>query len=155
MVACSTGSLALLPGRFRWLATFMMHVFIPVTTALLGYTPARIVGWGEDLPAGVAREWASWCKSDRYLAGDFGRTIERQYYSEVQSPIFAIGMSDDLIANRRTIPALLALYNASRIDTRWVQPSELGQQRMGHHGFFMSRGRPLWDSALTWLRAQE
>jgi len=155
MVACSTGTLELLPGRFRLFAALMMHGFIPITTALLGYAPARVAGWGEDLPAGVAREWASWCKSKGYLADSFGRTIEHHYYSDVQSPILAIGMSDDPIANPRTVPALLALYNAAPVETRWVQPSDLGQRQMGHHGFFMSRGRPLWDSALAWLQSPQ
>ncbi|HEY8353182.1 MAG TPA: alpha/beta fold hydrolase [Sphingomonadales bacterium] len=34
------------------------HLIMPLMTALMGYFPGRRLGWLEDLPAGVAYEWA-------------------------------------------------------------------------------------------------
>ncbi|HEX2834426.1 MAG TPA: alpha/beta fold hydrolase [Thermoanaerobaculia bacterium] len=148
MVACSTGTIPLMPRPFRYLARFMMHVFIPLTTALLGYAPAKAVRWGEDLPREVAREWADWCKAERYLASYFGRTITRHWYDEVRIPILAVGITDDPIANRRSIPALLSIYANAPKEVRWLQPSDAGAKQLGHLGFFTSKGRALWDDVL-------
>ncbi|HEX7828281.1 MAG TPA: alpha/beta fold hydrolase [Thermoanaerobaculia bacterium] len=151
MVACSVGTLPLMPRPFRYLARFMMHVFIPLTTALLGYAPAKAVGWGEDLPREVAREWAAWCKADRYLASFFGKTIAQQWYADVRAPILALGITDDPIANSRSIPALLSIYENTPHELRFLSPREAGAQKLGHLGFFTSRGRALWSHAFDWL----
>ena len=42
----------------RWQMFAKWHLFMPAVTALCGYFPGRRLGWLEDLPAGVAREWA-------------------------------------------------------------------------------------------------
>jgi len=38
------------------------HIDLPAVAKLLGYFPGSRVGFGEDLPPGVALEWASWCR---------------------------------------------------------------------------------------------
>jgi predicted alpha/beta hydrolase len=54
-------------GRaWMWPAT---HIGLPAVARLLGYFPAAPLGFGEDLPAGVALQWASWCRHPRYLVG--------------------------------------------------------------------------------------
>ncbi len=148
LVACSTGTLSLLPRPFRYLARFMMQGFIPITTALLGYAPAKSVGWGEDLPRDVAREWAAWCNADRYFASFFGKTISTHWYDDIRVPIRAIAMSDDPIANPRTVPALLSIYTNAPNDVRWISPGDVNAKSLGHHGFFTSKGRALWDDVL-------
>ena len=40
---------------------------IRASTAVAGYLPMRALGQGEDVPAGVAREWASWGRHRRYI----------------------------------------------------------------------------------------
>ena len=52
-----------------WPAT---HLGLPAVTKLLGYFPGSRLGFGEDLPAGVATQWASWCRRPRYLVGTLG-----------------------------------------------------------------------------------
>src|ERR1044072_1541019 len=45
-------------ARYRLPMAVLWHGVMPVTTALLGYFPARRLGLGEDIPANVALRWA-------------------------------------------------------------------------------------------------
>ena len=45
------------------------HFALPGVTRLHGYFPSSRFGFGEDLPKGVAIEWASWCRNPTYLVG--------------------------------------------------------------------------------------
>ena len=51
-------------GHWPWPARAVMwstwYGLIPALTSVMGYLPMRTFGQGEDLPAGVAREWAAW-----------------------------------------------------------------------------------------------
>ena len=42
----------------RWRLFLKWHVAMPVLTAALGYFPGKRLGWLEDLPAGVAKDWS-------------------------------------------------------------------------------------------------
>jgi predicted alpha/beta hydrolase len=42
----------------------LWHLFMPTVTSLVGYFPGRAFHLGDDLPAGVAREWASRRRGD-------------------------------------------------------------------------------------------
>ena len=42
---------------------------VPALTAAFGYLPAW-AGLGEDLPSGVARQWARWCSSPDYMLSE-------------------------------------------------------------------------------------
>jgi predicted alpha/beta hydrolase len=151
MVACSTGTMSMMPRPFRYLARFMMHVFIPITTTLIGYSPSHAIGQGENLPREVAREWAAWCRADHYLASYFGKTITRHWYDDLRAPILSIGITDDPIANARSVPALLAIYRNAPSETRWITPADVRSKTLGHLGFFTSKGRAQWDALFDWL----
>jgi predicted alpha/beta hydrolase len=137
-------------GRaWMWPAT---HVGLPAVTKLLGYFPASRLGFGEDLPAGVAIEWASWCRHPRYLVGALGVDAA---YARLRSPLRAYAISDDSFAPLRAVDALGALYPNSQWETRKVAPRELGVKSIGHFGFFRERFRDsLWRETADWLESR-
>lgn len=137
-------------GRaWMWPAT---HVGLPAVTRLLGYFPGSRLGFGEDLPAGVAIEWASWCRHPRYLVGALG--VE-DAYARVRAPLRAYAIADDPFAPLRAVEALAALYPNSQWETRKLAPRELGVKRVGHFGFFRERFRDsLWRETADWLEQQ-
>jgi predicted alpha/beta hydrolase len=46
-------------ARARRLRLFLKwHMAMPSLTALCGYFPGKTLGWLEDLPAGVAKDWS-------------------------------------------------------------------------------------------------
>jgi len=137
-------------GRsWMWLAT---HAVLPTAPRLLGYFPSKLLGFGEDLPAGVAIEWASWCRNPRYVVGALGA---HEGYARFTSPLRAYAVRDDRLAPVRAVEALLELYPHARSEIRHVAPADVGAARIGHFGFFRERFRDtLWREAADWLTRQ-
>lgn len=125
------------------------HIALPAVAKLLGYFPGSRLGFGEDLPPGVALEWASWCRHPQYLVGALG---VHDAYARVRAPIRAYAISDDAFAPLRPVEALAALYPNARWQTRRLAPRELGVPDIGHFGFFRERFRAsLWRESADWL----
>ena len=125
------------------------HIGLPAVAKLLGYFPGSRLGFGEDLPPGVALEWASWCRHPRYLVGALG--VE-DAYAQVHAPVRAYAISDDPFAPLRAVEALGNLYPNSRWETRQLAPRDVGVNTVGHFGFFRERFRAsLWRESADWL----
>jgi predicted alpha/beta hydrolase len=128
-----------------WLLT---HVLLPGVSRAVGYVPSAVLGQGADLPAGVAIEWASWCRNPRYAAGALGD----EGYRRFSAPIRSYWVADDGYAPRPAAEALLELYPAAPKELRPVLPSAHGGEKIGHFGFFRERFREtLWREAADWL----
>jgi predicted alpha/beta hydrolase len=131
---------------WMWFAT---HVALPAVSRALGYFPGSRLGFGEDLPAGVAIEWASWCRNPRYVVGALRAEAA---FARFSSPLLAYSISDDAFAPPAAVKALLELYPASRSEIRAVAPRELHAGNIGHFGFFRESFRDtLWRDAVEWL----
>jgi predicted alpha/beta hydrolase len=125
------------------------HVALPGVATLLGYFPGSRLGFGEDLPKGVALQWASWCRHPRYLVGALG--VE-ETYARVVTRVRAYAIADDPFAPYGAVQALSALYPNTRWETRRVAPGDVGAKSLGHFGFFRERFRDsLWREAADWL----
>lgn len=131
-----------------WLLT---HIVLPSVTRILGYVPAQVFGQGEDLPAGVAAEWAAWCRNPRYAAGALGD----EGYLRFAAPIRSYWITDDSYAPRAAAEAILKEYPAARSELVAVDPAQYGRGKIGHFGFFRERFRgTLWREAADWLEAR-
>ena len=128
----------------RWKYAALWHVGMPAVTRLVGWFPGRALGFGEDLPAGVALEWARWCRSPAYL-GDFGghRAFTR--------PLLAFSFDDDDYAPHRAADALHDRYGSLEQQRRRVAPADVGVRRIGHFGFFRPAAAPAWRVATDWI----
>lgn len=123
--------------------------------ALKGYVPTRSIGFGEALPRGVSLEWAHWCKHSAYLAREFGRSIEDNYFADIELPFKAYWATDDPIANARSVSPLLELFSKAQIEERILRPAELNVAKIGHHGFFLRQSEnTLWPELNRWLIAK-
>ena len=121
---------------------------------MFGYFPARLFGPGENLPKGVALEWASWGRHPRYLFG-FGDTLDLSRYTTLTVPILAYSFDDDASASLPSVEALLRAYSAAEVTHRHVVASTPNQATIGHFGFFRERFREtLWQETLDWLEQQ-
>lgn len=161
-VTVSTGYWRGMPGLYPWLTLGIWKAYLPLATRLTGYAPARRIGWGEDLPAGVAREWGAWCLEPDYMAAFFdgtgrrtppdGRPFGPTHFDLAAFPILAYTFSDDPISTPANVPPMMALYDRAAVEARHVTPADLEVAEIGHLGFFRSDvGAPLWDEALGWL----
>jgi predicted alpha/beta hydrolase len=128
-----------------WLVT---HVVLPGVSRAVGYLPARFLSQGEDLPAGVAREWASWCRHPGYIVGALGA---EEAYARFTAPIRAYAIADDAYAPSAAVEAFLGFYPNAPRKRVGVDPAQHGG-RIGHFGFFRERFREnLWRDAADWL----
>lgn len=155
LVAVSTGHWRGMPPGFGLYTLAMLRLVFPLTVGAWGYLPARLMGMGEDLPAGVAREWAAWCLHPRYLAGFFGRTVRQHHYDQFRAPLLWLTFADDPIATPRNVPPMQRFYGAATVEARLIRPADVGLGAIGHLGFFREQGRArLWPDALAWLAAR-
>jgi len=140
-------------GRLAMIGVW--YGLIPAFTAAVGYLPMRWVGQGEDVPKGVAREWASWGRDPEYLWVR-ARTLGGADFVTYPGPILSYAFADDGYAPRRSVEALLRLYRAARaVELRHVRPGDVGAEAIGHFGFFAPRFRDtLWKEARDWLLAR-
>lgn len=131
-----------------WLRALWKFV-VPGMCRVLGYLPKQ-TGIGEDLPAGVALQWARWCSHPEYLMSEFPDARER--YGRFDRPILAYNFSDDTYAPQRGVDALFEVLSSAAVTHRKLRPADLGVSAVGHFGFFRPRsGAKLWDEATDFL----
>lgn len=163
-VAVSTGYWAGMPLRMKAFTFALWTLIVPVLNRAIGYFPADRFGLGEDLPAGVAAEWGAWCLEPTYLGAFLegsghrtspdGRPFGPDHFEHATFPLHALCFTDDDIATPANVPPMLRLYANAQLQTRWVEPEEVGKTAIGHLGFFRKQvGGGLWDETLEGLRA--
>lgn len=133
---------------FKVLAS-MNLVGVPLAM-LTGRVP-EWAGIGIELPGGVFRDWARWCRDKDYFFND-PILNARAGYAAVTTPILAIGMKDDKWGTPTAMEGLMKYYSNAPVERRWADPGEAGGA-IGHIGFFKSRFKvTLWPSAIDWLK---
>jgi len=144
-IGSQIGYWRLWPASVRYKYALLWFLVLPILTRLAGRFPSRLFGLGEDLPRGVALEWASWCRSPDYLGTWSG-------HGALRAPLLAIAFSDDIYAPRPAFEALHARYGSSEKSLRWIAPAEVGRDYVGHFGFFRKGLVPqVWDETARWL----
>lgn len=137
------------PTLLAWKHRLLLGGAIPLANAAFGYVPGWL-GLGEDLPAGVAAEWARWCLSPGYLLDHV--PWAREAYARLDAPVRLYAVTDDTYAPLRAVKALARLLPVAEIKV--VTPAEVGARRLGHFGPFRPAARVLWDEIATTLLAR-
>ncbi len=151
-VACQSGYWRGWPDWNKLWVLALWYGIIPVSCAVLGYYPARWFRAGENLPAGVALEWASAGRKPRYLLDMHGGSTN-DHYAAYAAPLRLYSFTDDRYAPPSTVEALLPLYPNAQHEHRRLSPHDLNTHKIGHFGFFR---RPfeetLWMESADWLK---
>ncbi len=152
-VCAQSGDWRLWQGVRRYLLAGLWYIVVPTLSRSFGYFPGRKLGLGEDLPGGVAREWAAWCRSRGYLAPHLVPFLP-SHFGAFRGSILAYSFEDDPLAPRAAVESLLRLYaRAGTICRRYLEPTMLGLPPVGHFGFFRKECAGLWPATAEWLRA--
>lgn len=134
-------------GEQRFLVLFHTWLSLPLLSHLFGYLPwSRLVG-GEDVPTGVALEWARWCRNRRYILGDQSLPLER--YAGFTAPVLAYSIDDDKWGTARSVAAMMSAY--PNLEHRHFVPAEFGRKSIGHFGVFRKGSDDLWRGPIAWL----
>jgi predicted alpha/beta hydrolase len=131
------------PTRIR----FMVTVAIPLLARIAGYLPWSWFGAGEDLPKGVALEWARWCRSPNYLLDDAELPLER--FRTFNAPVLAYSIDDDVWGTARSVDDMMRAY--PNVTRRHIRPSDFKLKKLQHMGFFRDGSQEIWLETLSWL----
>ena len=149
--AASYGYWGYMPPPQRYGVWALWYGAMPLAIKLLGYTPTRRFGFGEDMPAGVGADWSRWGKRPDYfepeLAGEPG-------FQDLTIPWRNVLASDDTVATKRSAEALMRAYPNMQSELLIVRPEDHGLAQIGHMGFFKENNAVLWPLLSDWLVAQ-
>lgn len=146
-VAVSAGYFAYMPLMYRIKANFFFRFFAPVTSALLSYVPAKKFNLMEDLPAGFAQEWATWCREKQLFFADkfYGKSIPEGAYKNFDIPTFVITADDDEICTERNVANFWQHVTSKHpITFKHYKSSEFPAKAIGHFGYFRKQNMPIW-----------
>jgi len=135
----------------RWRMVGKWHVVMPLVTALFGYFPGKRLGWLEDTPAGVVRDWST--PTPSYETRPSGRALGELPFARVTAQVLAISITDDPFGTVRAIERLLSYFASSERTHLRIAPDDIGETQVGHFAFFRSEYEDrLWPIALAWLK---
>ncbi|HEV3009710.1 MAG TPA: alpha/beta fold hydrolase [Burkholderiales bacterium] len=140
-----------LPMAVAW------HGLMPALTRFVGYFPADRLGLGEDLPAGMALEWAERRQPDLRPNGAEPAGERRlrllDHCAALECPAIAISISDDAFATVDGTRRLLSYFpRLSSPQLLQFTPPDAQVRRIGHFGFFRRAvGTTLWPRLLAQL----
>ena len=141
------------PGLKR-IAPLLWYLLVPASLPLYGYFPGRLLRMIGDVPAGVMRQWRSWCLNRDYLFGVLPSAV-RERYASLKLPLLSLSFADDEYLSRRNIESLHAFYAGAEREMQHIAPAEIGVPSIGHFGFFRRRFEgALWPRVGDWLDRQ-
>lgn len=130
LVAAQSGYWKNWSGVPRALMLLNWHL-MPLIARATGYLPMAAVRQGENVPLGVALEWASWGRHPRYILSS-----PQAEHGSLEIPIRAYLISDDGFAPPASVRALVEFHARAPIELKELGPSELGTRAIGHFGIF-------------------
>ena len=144
-------------GHWPWPARGLMlaswYLLIPVLARLVGFLPMASLGQGENLPRGVALQWAEWGRRRHYLFDALGPEVHTTYRA-LGFPLRAIHIGDDAYAPRPGVAALAAFYGGPR-EVLSITPADAGTPSIGHFGWVRPRFQAaVWAPIREWLLAR-
>ncbi len=144
----------------RPLMLVLWHALMPAVTLLFGYFPGKRLHLLEDLPRGVALEWASRLKPEFWwnLRQTNGKPDTSRIdnllgrFASIRAPVLAVRFSDDPFATDLATNRILNLFPSTTCRRLVLGPVDAGGQAIGHFGFFDSRFRStLWPRVVEAL----
>lgn len=148
-VASMSGYWGNMKSPERWRLALIWHV-LPTIVHAIGYLPGTL-GTKEDLPKGVALEWARWCRQRGYFFDD-PRFDARARLATLTCTVRAYQIADDPWGTPAAVQAMHRGYSRAAVETVQVAPGAIGARAIGHFGFFRQQiGGPLWPETAEWL----
>lgn len=160
LIGAHTGYFGDYRPLYRLPMAVMWHGLMPALTRLVGYFPASRLGLGEDIPAGVALQWASRRSSDLRPAGASPREARTRRLLDrcaaLERPALMVRFSDDAFATAAGAQRLLSHYPRLTPEHALFRPADAGTRRIGHFGFFSrAAGAALWPKIAARLHAAQ
>lgn len=150
LVAAQSGFWGHWAGGKRIAMWLCWHMLVPGLTKVAGMMPMKLLGQGQNVPAGVALQWASWGRLPGYMFDPRAR-VPLQRYPRLRMPMRIYSFADDVYAPLPAVRALTREYQNTQKEHLHLGETDLRGRSIGHFGFFKPACRDLWDKAAEWL----
>lgn len=131
------------PHPQRWPMALLWHGVMPALVGTFGYFPARALGLGEDLPRGVAMQWALRPWRPLFTGADAAARRQRM------PTVHLMAARDDVFATPAAVDRLLALLPGVAVQRHVIEPAAHGLARIGHFDLFRERCAAAWPLLLS------
>lgn len=135
LIAAQVGDYRIFEAKQGWRMRVIFGVLAPALIAAFGYFPGRRLGFGEDLPAQVMRQWGRWCLTPDYLFGD-PRLRAAESFAAVATPLEVIHFDDDAYAPPAAVERLARAFTGAQVRRALIPAASVEGGRIGHFGFF-------------------
>jgi len=133
----------------------LWHGVMPALTRIFGYFPARRLGLGDDIPSGVALQWAARRTPDLQFSrrGDAARAkAGLARCRDLRAQALIVSVTDDAFATDAGTRRLLSYLPGLESQQIRVSPAEVGVKGVGHFGFFRRNARAtVWPRVLAYI----
>jgi predicted alpha/beta hydrolase len=137
------------PWPYRALAAWFWYGGPRALTAVMGYMPGRLTGFGPDLPAGVYRQWRAWCLRPGFWLGDQGRTLPAPDPARVSAAMKVVAVADDDVVPPAAVWRIMTLYPQATKRQLVLRPGDFGLRKIGHIGTFARENGVVWPAIIA------
>ena len=148
-ISASSGHIANMKPQFARKAKFLFQIYMPISHLVFGYANLKAIKWGENLPKGVAKQWAQWCLNGHYVKTAIDRgDIQNDFHPLITQPITAIYAEDDDIVNEANVYQWLSNFPNAIKTVLALEPQQHGLKHIGHNALFRPSHQSLWSMVL-------
>jgi predicted alpha/beta hydrolase len=133
------------PAARRVPMALLWHGFMPLVTLAAGYFPGRALRLGEDLPRGVALQWAARPWRDPFRQGKAAAALARAL-----PPVHLVAAHDDAFATPAALHRVQALLPQTTVHRHTIHPAA-GMRGLGHFKPLRPEGQACWPRLRRWL----
>ncbi|XBQ15948.1 MAG: alpha/beta fold hydrolase [Oceanicaulis sp.] len=156
LLSSSSGYWGRQSAPLKFFAWAFWRVIGPLQLATRGYIPRGAFWKGEDLPAGVWRDWRDFGVNPAGFRDRFAELGLAGRYARFTAPIKAWTPDDDPIANPAGVRWLLERYENAPSEMKIVRHDQLGRGAIGHDGLFRRKVSDVfWPQVFRWLALDE
>jgi predicted alpha/beta hydrolase len=153
-VAAQSGHWRHWDGLWRARVFALWYAGIPLLAAGTVRFPSSRLGLGQDIPAGVARQWAEWGRDPDYIRS---RAVgpQPQYHDDVRCPLRTYLVAGDPLAPERALRAWHDWFPNAERELVSVGPRSARGRKIGHFGFFdPGVGAEEWPRLADFIRGE-
>jgi predicted alpha/beta hydrolase len=135
-ISAAFGYWGYFPFPVKWLIWGLWYFVGPLMVKIYGYGAMQKIGWGENLSCNMMSEWREWCLSKKYFTGLLEKKLKMDKFYNFTTPITALYISDDYIANDKTARLMMDFFPNSPLEILKIQVEKYTKLKVGHTGVF-------------------
>lgn len=138
-ISAALGYWGYFPFPAKWLIWGLWYFVGPIMIKIYGYGAMKKIGWGENLSRNILMEWREWCLNKNYFMELLQKKLGMDKFYFFTTPITAVYLSDDYIANDKTVPLMMNFFPNSPYEILKLSVKQYTSEKVGHSGIFRKR----------------